>query len=554
MRVGVLFWLSAIGIASSLLFGGGTRPGFVSDVAVQIVAIPLLVAALWNLPELESVPAEFKHACWLCAGLVVIPVLQLIPLPPAIWTTLPGKAIEESAFQLMGRDLPWLTASAAPRATWLSLVALVPPLAIFLSTAQLSYRERRWLSLLILGIGSVGVFIGLMQVAQGPSSPLRFFEITNPTEAVGFFANRNHYAAFLYVLMVLAAAWAVNSAPAFGLGSGRNSTITTSAFGLIAGFTAIVVLLGAQAMARSRAGLGLAVLGLFGAFAMGYKIKRSEASATPLRLLIGATVVAVIFSLQFAVYRILERFTSDPLEDARIKFAHSTIEAAKAYMPFGSGMGSFVPVFAVFEAPEGLLASFANRAHDDFLEFWLEAGALGIVLMIAFAIWFLSRTVSLWRQKSSRGRDLDRTLARGATLVVALLVAHSAVDYPLRTAALMAIFAFACGLLITPPDGLGRENAEEDEGPFEEAAPRGKHNYAASAAPIPVAPRSTSTFTPWAPPSGHESSDFKPWTPDPVTPPLSGQKPGDLWGENVDWPDEWRTPGSGRGSPGKPRR
>jgi hypothetical protein len=32
------------------------------------------------------------------------------------------------------------------------------------------------------------VFVGLSQVAQGPNSTLRFYEITNLSEAVGFFA------------------------------------------------------------------------------------------------------------------------------------------------------------------------------------------------------------------------------------------------------------------------------------------------------------------------------------------------------------------------------
>jgi hypothetical protein len=35
-------------------------------------------------------------------------------------------------------------------------------------------------------------------------------------------------------------------------------------------------------------------------------------------------------------------------------------------------------------------------------------------------------------------------------LIIALLAAHSLVDYPLRTGAMMAIMAFACALLIAP--------------------------------------------------------------------------------------------------------
>ena len=101
--------------------------------------------------------------------------------------------------------------SVSPQATWLSALSLVPPLAIFFCTLLLAYRERRLLSLIVIAVGMVSVFVGLIQVAQGQESPLRFFAITNPTEAVGFFANRNHFAALLYCLMVFAIAWTVEA-------------------------------------------------------------------------------------------------------------------------------------------------------------------------------------------------------------------------------------------------------------------------------------------------------------------------------------------------------
>jgi hypothetical protein len=76
---------------------------------------------------------------------------------------------------------------------------------------------------------------------------------------------------------------------------------------------------------------------------------------------------------------------------------------------------------------------------------------VGPVLIGAFAIWFVLRLADVWRRSYREGLEIDRSLARAATLIIALLLAHSLVDYPLRTAALMAIMAFACALLIDPP-------------------------------------------------------------------------------------------------------
>ncbi len=233
---------------------------------------------------------------------------------------------------------------------------------------------------------------------------------------------------------------------------------------LVASYAALVALVAGQVMARSRAGLALAIIALLGALALALPDRRKGTGLTPARIL-GATVLLVVmFATQFALYRVMERFSADPLHDARIVFGLTTIEAARDFMPFGSGMGTFVPVYALYEKPHDLIANvFANRAHNDFLEVWLEAGVAGLALMAVFAVWFVMRCFALWRRVPVGLRPIDGALARAATLVVGLLVAHSSVDYPLRTSAMMAVFAFACALMIAPPEAVRRAEERDDE-------------------------------------------------------------------------------------------
>ena len=47
-----------------------------------------------------------------------------------------------------------------------------------------------------------------MQLVGGVDSPLRFYDITDVHRGVGFFANSNHQAAFLYAIIPYAAIWA----------------------------------------------------------------------------------------------------------------------------------------------------------------------------------------------------------------------------------------------------------------------------------------------------------------------------------------------------------
>ena len=443
--------LCGVVLVASIALGGGTRSGFLSDVALQLLSIPLLLVALWSL-SVESATRQLRGALFFCTAVIFVPLLQLVPLPATFWAALPGREIIEQTYELTGAALSWRPISMAPHATWLSLVSLVVPLAIFLSAVQLPRRARRTLSLVLLGIGVLSVFLGLIQVAQGPQSPLRFFAFTNPSEAVGFFANRNHFAALLYSLTLFAAAWTVHTGALLAAQSARRRHDTPLVLALIAGLVVMVALVAAQMMARSRAGLGLAIVALIGAFVLAWRDRPGPGRLTPNRLLAGAVGLALLFGVQFALYRVLDRFTTDPLSDARIPFARTTIEAAMAHLPLGSGMGTFVPVYALFEKPQDALTVFANRAHNDFLEVWLEAGIPALLLMMLFGGWLIMRSFALWRAKPQPGGEVDLMLARAAPLVLFLLGAHSLVDYPLRTGALMAVFAFAVALVFDPPD------------------------------------------------------------------------------------------------------
>lgn len=256
------------------------------------------------------------------------------------------------------------------------------------------------------------------------------------------------------------------------------------------------------------------MVALVGALALALPDRRPGGRATSRRVLVAAISIALVLGLQFSLYRIMDRFGADPLADARIPFARNTIAAAKASMPWGSGLGSFVPVYAMTEPPRDVLAdTFANHAHNDVLELWLETGAVGLVILAAVALWWLLRVAAVWRPTT--GQEIDGALARVGTIVIVLLIGHSVVDYPLRTNALMAVVAFAAALTVPPPTAL-RETRDRP------AAARGK------------------------------ASDGSPQAP--TGPPglagLREPRPAQPWGQNVQWPEAWRQPSSPPRGPG----
>ena len=508
------FYLTGGVLAASILLGGGTRSGFVGDVVLQLISVLLLWAALSRLIISRSA-AYLKWPLGFAAAVALLPTVQLIPLPTALWSLLPGREVISETYKLIEQSQPLLPLTMSPSATWLSGLSLIPPMSLFLGCLTLDYRQRRIMSVIVVVLGVISVLLGLLQLAQGPDSVLRFFAITNNTDAVGFFANRNHFAALLYSAMIFAAVWLSNSVMALGLQPRRRAIESKALLSFAVCLIAFVSLIVAQLMARSRAGLGLSMVGLIAALFLGLSDQRATSSSRgSAKIAIAATVVAIIFSLQFALYRILERFGPDPLADARIPFARNTITAAKAYMPFGSGLGTFVPVYQMFEQPSDVLQSYANHAHNDLLEVWLETGVIGLVLLGVFLVWYAHKTFSIWRGKAfAEAGDFDRGLAKAASIVLALLLAHSLVDYPLRTSAMMAIAAIASALMIAPspkidttrtipegPSGRGRSRQSTASEPKFEQAPDD-----ATPSEVPLSPR-----------------------------------PREPWGDSVQWPEAWQ--------------
>ena len=461
-RPSLMFGLCAITLVAALLLGGGTRGGFLSDTILELIAIPAFLAAVTALIAMPWADRQ-GVAVWalaLCLAIAALPLLQLVPLPPWIWTRLPHRDEIAGIFALVHRDLPWLPISVSPSLTWAGVLSLLPPVAVFLGAIQLGYRERRVLSLILVALGIGSALLGLLQVAQGQSSPWRFFVVTNPTEAVGFFANRNHLAALLNLVLLFGAAWAVHVGYSVGHWRERRNIETASVVALTASFLGLVILIAAEGSSRSRAGVGLLIVALFGALMLAIMDRRRSSTSTPVKLILGSVIVAVLLVLQFALYRLLDRF-DDPLENLRIQFAQSTIHAAEAYMPFGSGFGTFTAVYPSFEPPQDVLDNrYVNHAHDDVLEVWLEGGAMSLLLMAVFSGWLFMASTKAWREAPADSRAIDVLLARAATIVIPIIVVHSVFDYPLRTDAMMAVFALSCALLVEPLKFVAKQEAE----------------------------------------------------------------------------------------------
>lgn len=422
---------SVVLLALSFVFGGASREHALRLALVEMAALPLLVLAGGRLIK-TGLWRDHRLALSLLAAIVALPLLQLIPLPPAVWTGLPGRDQMLLALQLAGLEAGWSPLSLAPDRTWGSALALIPPAAFFVAMLSLSQLQRERLIQLCLAGATVGILLGAAQLASG-GERLYPWATTGAGSVNGFFANRNHLASYLLIALpfaiVLGAATLRRRHP-------RRSSLW---FGAL--FTGLVIV--ALAAIRSRAGITLfapvIVISLLAAW-----IASGRGRPGPGLLgLVGSVGAALTVVAILALPPILARFDTQGAPELRFERFPLVAQTAETYLPLGSGMGSFDAVYRSVEPLDELDGTFFNQAHNEYLETWLEAGWLGAGLIIVFLVWFSRRSWSAWKAPASRERDLQRA----ASIGIGVLLLHSVVDYPLRTVTLSVLFALCCGLL-----------------------------------------------------------------------------------------------------------
>jgi hypothetical protein len=130
-------------------------------------------------------PARQLIALMVC-GLLIVAV-QLVPMPPSLWTELGGRERIAAGFNLLGQPLPWLPISLSSRSTLASGLWTIPAVAMLLVVARLGAFRLSWLAWTIVAVAVVSTAIGALQVAD-PS--WYFYQVTNFGFGVGFFRQR----------------------------------------------------------------------------------------------------------------------------------------------------------------------------------------------------------------------------------------------------------------------------------------------------------------------------------------------------------------------------
>ncbi|HEX8572086.1 MAG TPA: O-antigen ligase family protein [Allosphingosinicella sp.] len=422
-------------LGACLLLGGASAAGALVNAILQVAAVGIIVALLWRRDF--DFPRGARPLIWIGLAFVLVAALTLVPLPPSMWAGLPFRGTVAEGYRLLGAEPPALPVSLSEPGTVASMLHILPPAAMYLLTLQLTLDERRQLPLVLIGIACVSIVLGAFQLMGGDDSMLRPYVITNADSPVGFFANINHEATLLLCALPFVADLAARAAARRSRSKRSSGAIVSIAVGI---FIATGI-----AISGSSAGYGL-----FLPAAMASALIYIRATRGRIGWAWGGAMA--VFLVLFTVFALrgplsTQNFEAELTEDSssRRTLSATSVEAVKDSFPVGTGLGTFSTVYRAYENPNRVNREYANHVHNDYIEYVFELGLAGLLLILAFIGWWGRTLFKVWRREF-RGAGL----ARAGTVVIGVVLLHSIVDYPLRTAAIAAVVALACALNVPP--------------------------------------------------------------------------------------------------------
>lgn len=420
--------IASVFLAACLIFGGSGQ-GVLSNLLLQIGAVCIITWLLWH-GSFAVTPSTTIPLRWIVLAGLAWSLIQLVPLPPGIWSALPGRSLIAQGFAVAGQPLPWLPLSLTPDATLSSLVSLLPAVAMGLVVVRREDCRVDVLIATLLLVTAAAIILGIVQLGGGEAYYL--YSVSNFGAAAGFFANSNHMAALLLVAIPFLTALVARFFAAKRSQSER-----------VAGLALTVIMIAVLLV-------GIVSNGSFAILLLGAPVVAASALLLipPGRVKVGRMVILTgalaLLGVTFLVAMAATGMSVGNISSVTIRkeiWEHSFALIGQFGLT-GTGLGSFAEVYPLSENPGTVDWTYINHAHNDYIQLVLELGVPGAIVVAAFVFWWVKRTVELWRVRE------PARFARAGTIASGALLLHSIVDYPLRNAALSSVFAMAIAMMV----------------------------------------------------------------------------------------------------------
>lgn len=427
--------------------GGSSQRWGVDDAIVQCLAAVFAAIAGWTLLQ-GRVGRLTAMAALLACAIAALPLLQLASIPDGLWAA-------PAARQQLAADLasvgvaPLRRWTLAPTATWHAWALGLPWLACFLGTLAYARepRTQRNLLRLIVLLAAASMVLGALQMGVPRDSLLHPFPEWAPLFQ-GVFAHFNHQGTSVAIGLLLALSLWLGEFQRPVRGTDPRRALRIWGMGVLALF-----LLAALPLTTSRAAVTLAVVGVplvLVAMRAFHPLARGN-PWLPRAATLGAVAIAV-----FGVLATTTWLQVDAAQELRAPMRAAAAVLARAHAPLGTGIGGFVPAFAAAAPDALLLQRYINHAHNEYLQWWVEFGWVAVLAGLVCTCTLLAAIMGAIRAKAYSGARRD--LLVGSAAVLCMVLAHSMVEYPLRTTSLASVVAVVAAILVLLP--VTREKPE----------------------------------------------------------------------------------------------
>lgn len=381
-------------IVLTMIMGGGTTQRLWTDHILQIVLLPAMVVGFYNFDKwrLDTLTKM------LVLTVIFLCLLQFLPFNPYGPFTATENLVPPPRFWTM-----------SAQGSLESILVTIPLLGLFVYVSCFGeYEQQLLIRFIFLGF-AINLVSGVIELSYG--TDVRIEGVLPFTIRSGLFANENHFSTLVFMMIPLLA-WRF-------MWCSKRPLIYIAIALLLVGFLFAV---------GSRAGMGIsAALAVFCLF---WKATEKEG------LIIRVGALAVLIALAVISFSFLE--SGSALEgDLRLVFYKNTLKAIAEHWVTGTGLGTFVFIYPMFEPKEDIVRVYANHAHNDYLELLLEIGFLFFIPLMALFFFQLFR------------HAMRNALTQAATLSVLAVLLHSLVDYPLRTMAIATTFTVLLAIILS---------------------------------------------------------------------------------------------------------
>ncbi len=424
---------------------GSNRPWAWSLFEIAIFTTFIFILFRLKQKHLAALYNKYNFIVFLWLGFIFLSILQLIPIPDNIMKYMSENTLEmyksvNISFTPFSLDVGQSIISLLKTASYFCLFCLV------LIIANTHKRIKLVLSMMVVS-GTFQALYGSMELLTGIKESI-IFNLKVDNRATGSFVYHNHFANFLMLCLSAGLALLVSSLQSEKLVSTKDRLRAVvfailSSKALIRISLAIMVI--ALVMSKSRMGntAFFVSMTLTGCLALMLFKQRSRGLTI---LLVSMVIIdLLIVSAFFGLENVKDRLVETNLEqEARVNVLAESLPIIREFPLFGTGAGSFYTIYSMYQTTNSTI--FFDHAHNEYLQFFIEYGLIGVMLLASMVFFSLFKALQAMRKK---GAPFINGLGFGCTMAIIGMLIHITVDFPLQAYANTCYFIIFIALPVS---------------------------------------------------------------------------------------------------------